>query len=177
MAGLFPDRFQTFVGLANDLIDHVLDLVPDFPGGDLPIRARAFAHDTLDVRHLVFAPEFVHFRRNKFQDLVDQAARLYFAVATEIDQFPIESVARRAPAVFLDHAPSINAKRSILPEQFVQLDHDRLDHGGERDRVVDPRLGIADAELESVEEGMQPDVPPDLFRRCRCNWCQPEASR
>ena len=46
----------------------------------------------------------------------------------------------------------------------MQLDHDRLDHGGQRDRVVDARLGIADAELERVEKRMEPDVPPDLFR-------------
>ena len=46
----------------------------------------------------------------------------------------------------------------------MQFYHHRLDEGSERDRVVDPRLSVADAELERVEERMEPNVPPDLFR-------------
>ena len=45
----------------------------------------------------------------------------------------------------------------------MQFDNDGLNQRGQRDRVVDPRLGIADAELESVEKRMQPDVPPDFL--------------
>ena len=47
--------------------------------------------------------------------------------------------------------------------QFLQLDHDGLHHGGERDRVVDPRLRIANAKLDCVEERVQTDVPPDFL--------------
>ena len=84
---------ETFIGLSDDLINDVLDLVPNFPGGDLPIRARAFAHDAFDVRHLAFAPELDRFRSDEFQNLIDQTARCDFAAATEINQLSIEPVA------------------------------------------------------------------------------------
>ena len=111
--------FEILIGFSDDLINDVFDRMPGLPCGQLPVRARPLAHDALDVRHLAFAPELVYFRRDKLQDLANQTACLHFAATTEIDQFPIESVARRAPAVLLDHAPAIDAKRSILAEQFV----------------------------------------------------------
>ena len=45
----------------------------------------------------------------------------------------------------------------------MQLENDRLHQRRERDRVVHAGLGIANSELERVEERMEPDVPPDLL--------------
>ena len=46
----------------------------------------------------------------------------------------------------------------------MQLGHDRLHHRGQSDSVVHAGLGVADSKLDRVEERMEPDVPPNLFR-------------
>ena len=84
---------ETLIGLSDDLIDDVLDLVPSLPCGELPIRARPLAHNAFDVRHLAFAPELDRFRSDEFQNLIDQTARCDFVAATEINQLSIEPVA------------------------------------------------------------------------------------
>ena len=47
---------------------------------------------------------------------------------------------------------------------IVQLGDDRLNQGRHRQRVVDPRLRVAHANLERVEKWMEPNVPPDFLR-------------
>ena len=109
-------------------------------------------------------PELVDFRGNKFEQLVQQTARFDFGFAAEIDQLSVDPVTRRAPAIFIEQAPAINAEGGVLPEQFVKLGNNRLDERGHRERVVDARLRVADADLERVEKRMEPDVPPDFLR-------------
>src|SRR5436309_15640591 len=48
--------------------------------------------------------------------------------------------------------------------QFVQPNDYCLDEGGERERIVDTRLRIANANFQRVEKWMQPNVPPDFLR-------------
>ena len=80
------------------------------PHRELAIRAGAFAHDSFDVRHLLPAPQFIDFGRDEFEHFVEQAARLDFRFAAEIDQLAVEPVARGAPAVLIDDAPAIDAE-------------------------------------------------------------------
>src|SRR5207237_8943812 len=122
--------------------------------GKLAARARPSAKNALDVSALAEAAKLVHFGRNKLQDFMDQAAGLHFALAAEIDQLAIEPVARGAPAILIDHAPPIDSERCILPKQFVQFEYDGLHHRGQRDRVLDAALGIANPELQPVKEWM-----------------------
>ena len=49
-------------------------------------------------------------------------------------------------------------------EQFEQFGDDGLNQRRDRQGVVDPRLGIANPKFQRVENGMQPNVPPDFFR-------------
>ena len=88
----------------------------------------------------------------------------HFRFPAEIDQFSVDAVARRAPAIFIQKTTPVNPESGVLPEQFVKLGDDRLDQRRNRERVVHARLSIAHAHLERVEERMQPDVPPDFFR-------------
>src|SRR5438045_7050824 len=108
--------------------------------------------------------EFVYFSGNEFEHLVEQLALVHFALASEIDQFAVKSVAAGAPAIFVDQAARILSESNILLTQLVQFDNDRLHHCRQRDRVFHPRLRVADAKLDRVEKRMQSDVPPDLFR-------------
>ena len=94
---------------------------------------------------------------------MNQTARLDFALPSEIDQLSVEPVTGSAPAILVQQASLVHAEGGVLAMQFLQLDHDSLHHGGQRDRVVDTRLRIANAKLDCVEERVQTDVPPDFF--------------
>ena len=89
-----------------------------FPNRELSVRAGAFAHDPLDVRHLAFAAELVHFGGNKFEQLVKQTAGLDFGFPAEIDQFAVNAVTRCPPAIFIEQAAAVNAEGRVLPEQL-----------------------------------------------------------
>ena len=49
---------------------YCLHILRALPNGQLSIRAGAFAHDPLDVRHLALAAELVHFGGDELQQLV-----------------------------------------------------------------------------------------------------------
>ena len=66
--------FQPFVGFSDNLIDDCLHVVRLMKNGELTIGARAFPHNAFDVLHLPPAPEFVDFRRDEFQQFVEQVA-------------------------------------------------------------------------------------------------------
>ena len=112
---------KAFVCFGHDLVNHGFRVLSAFPHHQLPIRTGALAQNSFDVRHLALAAELFHFRRDEFEDLVNQTARLQFAAAAEIDQLPAEAIARRAPAIFFEQAARINPKGDVLPQQFVQL--------------------------------------------------------
>src|SRR5205814_416470 len=104
--------------------------------------------DPLDVRDLAPATELLHFRRDEFQDLVDQTASIDFAFTPEIYQFSVEAVAGSTPAILFDDPPPIDPERHILPQQFMQFENDSLDHRRQSDCIVHARLGIANSEFE-----------------------------
>jgi hypothetical protein len=52
------------------LIDHRFNIVGALPHRQLPIRARAFMENFLDVRELGLTAQFLHFWRNEFEHLV-----------------------------------------------------------------------------------------------------------
>src|SRR4029453_157950 len=54
-------HLQSFVRFRDNLIDHSFHVLRAFPDRQLPVRASAFAHDSLNVRHLVPGPEFIYF--------------------------------------------------------------------------------------------------------------------
>ena len=92
------------------MIDHGLQVLGPFPDCQLPVRSSSVSEDLLDVFHFAAAPELIDFRGNKFQNLMDQTARLDFAAAAEIDELSIKTIARGPPTVLIDHAAAINPK-------------------------------------------------------------------
>ena len=131
----------------------------------LPIGAGAFAQESARrARSRAGIPSSSISLVDELEELVHETARLHFRFAPEIDQLAVQPVARRAPAVLIDHAAAIDAEAQVLLLQFVQPHDDGLDDRRHRDRVVDARLRIADSHFERVEERMEPDVPPDLLR-------------
>ena len=57
------------------------------------------------------AAEFINFRRDEFEHLVQQFALVHFTFAAEVDQFAVEPVTRRAPAILIDQTPRVHCER------------------------------------------------------------------
>src|SRR5207249_11031843 len=101
-------QIEALTCFGHNLVDHGFGVLSAFPHPQLSVRARPFAQDRFEVRHFALAAELFHFRRDEFEDLVNQTARLQFAAAAEIDQLPAEAIACRAPAIFFEQAAGIN---------------------------------------------------------------------
>src|SRR5256885_12289344 len=95
--------------------------------GQLSIRAGAFAHDSFDVRHLALTAELVDLGGNEFEQLIQQCSRVDFRFVAEIDQFSVDAIASRAPAVFVEQTTAINPEGRVSSKQLEQLGNDRLD--------------------------------------------------
>ena len=85
-------------------------------------------------------------------------------ISPEIDQLAIEAIAPGPPAVLVDQPARIHSKCDILLAQLVQFDDDSLHQRRQRDGILHAGLRIADAEFDGVEKGMEPNIPPNLFR-------------
>src|SRR5690349_24436708 len=92
---------QALVGFCHNVIDHGFHIVRPLPNSDLAVGTGAFMQNSFDMIHLAPAPELRHFGSHEFYELVNQTARLRFAFLTEIDELPIDAIARSAPAVFI----------------------------------------------------------------------------
>src|SRR5437660_12882501 len=113
------DRLQALICFGNDLIDHGFHVLGAFPHHELSIGAGAFAYDALDAPNLALVAEFLDFSGNKLEHLMQQIALIHFAAPAEIDQLAIETVARRAPSIFINQTPRITAKCYIVPTKFL----------------------------------------------------------
>ncbi len=103
------------------MIDHCFHVLRAFPGSELSVRTGTLADDPLDVRHFSLAAEFLDFGRDEVEQFVQQAPFVHFGFPAEIDQFPVDTIARRAPAVLIQKTPPIDAEGDVLVKQFVQL--------------------------------------------------------
>src|SRR6266404_7330862 len=103
------------------MIDDRFDIVGAFPDSKLPIRARTFMQNSLDVVHLAPASELGYFVSNKLDEFVNQTACFRFLLPTEVNELAVNPIARGAPAIFIEQTPSVNPERDVLPKQFVQF--------------------------------------------------------
>ena len=65
-----PRHVQTFVRFCDDMVDDSFHVLRPFPDSKLPIRASAFAHDPLNVCHLILGAELIYFSRDKLEQFV-----------------------------------------------------------------------------------------------------------
>ena len=84
------------------MIDDRFDIVGSFPDRKLPVSACSFMQNSFDVVHLAPAAQLGYFIGDKLDKLVNQTARLGFAFLPEINQLPVDPIARGAPAIFIE---------------------------------------------------------------------------
>src|SRR6185295_20157892 len=81
----------------------------------------------------------------------------------EVDHLRVDAPAARPPLVLEDQGAPVFPPPEILLAQLEELHADRLDERRDRHGLVHPHGNVADAELDRVEEGVRPQVPPDLL--------------
>ena len=80
----------------------------------------------------------------------------------EVDQLAREAVADRAPEVLLEQAVRQVRQRLALVERARDPRRQRVAERGERARLAEVGLRVADPDLDRREREMRPHAPPDL---------------
>src|SRR5205085_11974131 len=96
------------------------------------------------------------------EQLLELSAGWPHVPALEVDQLAGEAVADRPPEVLLDQAVGVARKRLALVQGAGDPRRQRERERGERARLLEIGLGVADPDLDGREGEMGPDAPPDL---------------
>src|ERR1700716_1638308 len=133
-----------------------------FPHPDLPIRARSFAGDGLQVLDLSARAESVDDIVDELEELDREVLHRHLGLLAEVDELRVHPAAHRAPFVLLDEARQVASEPLILLAKDEELRADGLGEGGQAERLLDTRRRIAHAELDCWKERVGSQVPPDL---------------
>src|SRR5262245_28661231 len=146
------------------------DVIDDFsqvPGllvnAKLAVGAGAVGQDPVDPLDFLARAQLVHDVVHELEHLLRQFAEGDFNFLAKIDELPVDPVAAGPPLVLQDQRAAVPPPAQVLGAQLVELDADRLDERRDRDRLVGAHRDVADAELDRLEEGVRPHVPPDLL--------------
>ena len=120
--------------------------------------------DVLDPLELSLGAELAGVRDELLQPPADELGdrRPIPPARLEIHQRRLEPVAGGQPLVLARQDPVERADLLAAVEPLAVHLHERLAVRGEGDGVLDPRDGVADADLDRAPPRMWPDVPPDV---------------
>src|SRR6185503_17125011 len=157
-------RDGRFFGRLRDLADDLDDVAVRVPDPALPVGAVAAGEDLADALELAVVAELAGMRL----DLVERAAdelRDRHAVprpTVEVHHGRLEAVARGQPLVLGREDPVVRGDLRADGMPLAEVLDERLAERRERDRVLDSRHRVADADLDRAEARVQADVPPDV---------------
>src|SRR5205085_8873628 len=135
-------------GLFGDAVDHWLEVARLRVYGQLPVGARAFLQDPLDVVHRPPRAQLVDHVVHELAQLLGQVPGRHLGLLAEVDELAVEAVAHGAPAVLRDEVRHVLAEPEVALAQPQQLATDGLDQRGQADGLLHPRRGVADPELQ-----------------------------
>src|SRR4051794_39760215 len=93
-------------------------------------------------------PELVRDRLHPLDQLLDPRARRYDLAALEVEQIAGEAEADRAPEVLLEQPPRPVRQRLAVVDRARDPRRERVDQRGERLRLAEIRLCVADPHLD-----------------------------
>jgi len=128
----------------------------------LLVGARAAAEHLLDEAELARAAEPPRRGLRELHEVPEGRPRRPLLVALEPDQVGVEAVARRAPLVLRDERDRLRRQAVLALVALGERRGEALDEGDERGDGVDPRLRVADPDLDRAEPRVWPQVPPDV---------------
>src|SRR6266536_2222175 len=152
-AGSAGDSLTRSHLLREDLLHRRALLVP---------RDLALGRVSLRDREPRRGPDLLGYREHPLDETLEPGARRHLLTALEVDQAPRETPADRAPEILLQQAMRPRGQRLPLVERTRDAGGQRVAEGGERARLGELGLRVADADLDSREHEMRPDAPPEL---------------
>src|SRR5689334_17377825 len=149
MASLrLPRSFeQSSLGLINHVIHYSLVILCFCEHFQLTVRSASLVENTLDMTNLLGTSEFLHLLAYKLENFANQIALRHFTLFSEIDQLPVESVARGTPLILHDQRTAVVPKREILAVKPVKLRDNRLAECGNCNCLIEAHGNIAHAKL------------------------------
>src|SRR6266550_8375729 len=90
------------LGLRNDVVDHVAQVVPALVRGELAIGARPLLHDLPGVIAVLARTKLVDDVIDELEQLVEQRAERDLLALAEVDQLCAEAESRRALLVLVE---------------------------------------------------------------------------
>src|SRR5207248_5568090 len=101
-------------------------------------------------------------RQHPFDQALEVGSRGAHLAGREVDQLAAQAVADRAPEVFLDQAPRVVGERLAGVDGLREANGERVAERGQRSRLGQVRLRVADADLDGREGEVRADAPPEL---------------
>src|SRR6185312_9434368 len=109
--------------------------------------------------------------RSKFLNIVTdeikvfehQVLQWHFFFLAEVDELALDAVARCAELILHDQCAPVYPIALVGCMKLVQHRHGGLNEGSDGERFVELHGDIADANFQSIEERMRPDIPPNLL--------------
>src|SRR5690349_6870632 len=144
---------RRLLGRLRDLADDLDDVAVRVPDAPLAVRAVAAREDLADAFQLAIGAELAGVRL----DLVERAAhelRDRHAIpgsTVEVHHGRLEPVAGGKPLVLGGEDPVVRRDLGAHGVALAEELDEGLAEGGERDRVLDARHGVADADLDRAE--------------------------
>src|SRR4030095_4636907 len=99
----------------------------------------------------------------KIQEFIDQDPGIYFFLFSKSSESAIDAVSAGPPFVFIDQCPGVLNKVQILRAQLIDFCANSLEQGGKSNGFFNGHRDITNAEFNSIEKRMNPQVPPYFF--------------
>src|SRR5579884_1277667 len=106
--------------------------------------------------------ELLRDRAHPLDELLEPGPRRHRLAAVEVDQLAGEAVPDRAPEVLLQQPVRQVGQRLALVERAGDPRRQRVGERGERARLAELGLRVADPDLDGREGEVRPDAPPKL---------------
>src|SRR6266513_279102 len=147
----------------NQMPDHRLQVAGLLIYAQLPVRAGAFVHDRVCIFDGAAAAQIIDDVIHKFQRFGNQLAHGHFGFLAEVNEFSINTVARRSPLVLFDDRAAVQPPAHVGLVEAVQLHNDGLGQRRDVHGLLDSRRDVKQAEFQRAEGGVRADVPPNLL--------------
>src|SRR5213075_2281813 len=102
------------LGLRDDVVDDVAQIVAALVRGELAIGARALLHDLPGVVAVLAGAELVDDVIDELEQLVEQRTERHLFALAEVDQLRVEAEARRTLFVLVEQRAAIEPPPHVL---------------------------------------------------------------
>src|SRR3954470_15416529 len=161
----FTGFHQSGLGFQDHVVHNFLEVATGFlADAELAVGSGAVLQDVVHVSNFFATIEFIYDVVHELEIFKDEIALGDLTFFAEVDQLAADAVTRSAPLILHHESAAVHAEALVLRMELVKLYDRRLNQCCETHRFIEAQRNVANTHLESVEEWVRPDVPPDLLR-------------